>query len=216
VHCEQCGHVLSASAKFCSECGTKVQRDLPYASTAADRIPDDQPIMVLRPRFIPWVTLVSVLPVQLFMTLWATLFCGGFSMAGIKFIQRYVPFRIPDGFTFIFWGCVAFFGLPLATFFNKWRSYAKTEYRFYADRMEYFEGFFVIQQKTIYYRDVREVLLKKGMVQRRYNLGTVILATLASPTDTTQPGIRVADIEGPDNLYEEIKSLVRTARGRTV
>ena len=222
MFCDQCGNPLNAGARFCSACGAAVgagggSATLPYAHTAADQVADEQPLMVLRPRFIGWVTAMSVVPIQLFMTVWAGGFCGGFSTAGVQGLKSLgLGSAIPSWFPFVFFACLAFFGIPGVVYLSKKRSYARTEYRFFADRLEYFEGFLTIQQKTIDYRFVQEVTVQKGLVQRRYGLGTIVLATPATGTEsgTSRSGIRVADVEDPDTVYEEVRRLVREAQKR--
>jgi membrane protein YdbS with pleckstrin-like domain len=117
----------------------------------------------------------------------------------------------------VFWATAAFVGIPLVTYVTKRRSYARTEYRFFRDRLEYFRGSVTVQQKAIDYRSVVEVDLRKGPVQRRYGLGTIILAT--PPTEYTNRGrklggIHITDVPDPDGLYEELKRLVKNAKDR--
>jgi membrane protein YdbS with pleckstrin-like domain len=182
---------------------------LDYASSAAPVIDDDRPVLVLRPRFIGWATLLTVLPIQLFMTFWAGGFCGGFSTVFTRFLFRggRPPFSL-----FIFWGAVAFFGIPLVTYFSKKRGYARTEYRFYPNRLEYFEGFLNIEQKTVIYHNIHRVDLHRGVVQRRYGLGTIILGTPSDAMYTrgSRPsGIRLTDIEDAERVYGYVKELIQ-------
>lgn len=73
----------------------------------------------------------------------------------------------------------------------------------------------------IKYKDVKEVTLRKGILQRSYGLGTIYLATLATgSTSSFNPfyalgfgnvsasGVGVRDILNPDEVYEKIKGLV--------
>ena len=110
------------------------------------------------------------------MTVWAGGFCGGFSSLGLRFISKALHINALPVSPFIFWGAAAFFGIPLVGYFGKRASYAKAEYRFYHDRLEYYEGFLNMQHRTVPYRNVFEVDLRKGPVQQQYNLGTLILS----------------------------------------
>ncbi len=222
MFCEKCGQSLGTDANFCSHCGARVTAPaavptISYATSPADRISEDQPIYVLRPTFIGWVTALSVLPIQIFMTIWAGGFCGGFSTLGMKGLQAVgLGGVLPPWFPFVFFACLAFFGIPGVVYFGKMRTYARTEYRFYPNRLEYYEGFLNIQQKSILYRNVQEVTLRKGLIQRRYNLGTIVLSV---PADMIagrglRGGIQVADIEAPDDVYEAVKKLIRDAQAR--
>jgi Bacterial PH domain len=76
---------------------------------------------------------------------------------------------------------------------------------------------------VIKYKDIKEVTLRKGILQRGYGLGTIYLATLATgSTSSFNPfyalgfgnvsasGVGVRDILNPDEAYEKIKGLVET------
>jgi membrane protein YdbS with pleckstrin-like domain len=95
----------------------------------------------------------------------------------------------------------------------KKRTYEKTEYRFYKNRLEYYEGFFNIEEKSISYDRITEVGLRKGILQRQYGLGTITLSTPATGVSANRAGrsgIRVADIENPDEIYTEVKRLIKS------
>jgi len=174
--------------------------------------PGNGPQFSLRPVFIGWTTLLVQLPIQLFLTVWSGGFFGGFGRTLLGLEGR-TPF--------IFFGALAFFGVPLFTYFGKKLNYARTEYKFFADRLEFEEGFFTINRKVITLHNVKEVTLRKGILQRLYGLGTVYLATIAtgsSPAanpfgalgfgNVSASGISVRDIPDPDAAYDRIKALV--------
>lgn len=133
---------------------------------------------------------------------------------------------------FIIFGAIGFFGVPAVAYLGKKLNYSRTEYRFFADHLEFEEGFFSINEKVIRYRDVREVTLHKGMFQRLYGLGTIYLATLATGTSSwgnnsgsfnpfnalgfgnvSASGVSVRDIPDPDQMFEKIRQLVDAQRG---
>jgi uncharacterized membrane protein YdbT with pleckstrin-like domain len=169
----------------------------------------------VRPVFIGWIVLLMQLPFQLFFTFWSGGFFGG----------MFHSFIGPQGSApFIFFGGLAFFGVPLVAYFGKKLNYARTEYRFYADRVELEEGFFTINRKVINFANVKEVTMRKGIFQRMYGLGTVYLATLATgSTSSANPfyalgfgnvsasGVSVRDIADPDQAYERIREIVDAA-----
>ncbi len=169
----------------------------------------------LRPVFIGWITLLIQLPFQLFFTIWSGGFFGGMlsSFAGVSG-------RAP----FIIFGALAFFGVPLIAYVGKKLNYARTEYRFYPDRVEFEEGFFTINRKVINFSSVKEVTLRRGIFQRVYGLGTIYLATLATGStpganafaalgfgNVSASGVSVRDITEPDQAYDRIRALVDAA-----
>ena len=168
----------------------------------------------LKPVFVGWIALLVQLPLQLFVTLWAGLFFGGMtSTTGI--------FGRNSPWPFMLFGALAFFGILLVAFFGKKLNYGQTEYQFYDDHLELQEGFFSINRKLVKYSAVREVTLRKGILQRACGLGTIYLATLATGSsqgnniffalgfgNVSASGVGVRDIRDPDQAYEKIKALV--------
>ncbi|HYP09857.1 MAG TPA: hypothetical protein VEQ86_00060, partial [Xanthobacteraceae bacterium] len=113
----------------------------------------DNVAFTARPVFVGWITLLLQLPIQLFLTLWAGGFFGGLT-SSLPLFERgsWAPF--------LFFGGIAFFGIPAIAYFGKKLNYSRTEYRFFHNRLEFEEGFFSINKKVIKYRDVKEVTLR--------------------------------------------------------
>lgn len=166
------------------------------------------PKFVLIPRFIPLVTILSILPLQLFFTVWGGGFFGGFGMFAVQALEL----DLPKWFTFVFFAMVFFLGIPILTYFASTRTYAKTEFRFFPDKLEYYEGFFAIEEKTIPYKNITEVNLRRGILQRKYGLGTIVLSTPATgfASGRARSGIRIYDIENPELNYQKIKNMVES------
>jgi hypothetical protein len=188
------------------------------------------PEFSVRPVFIGWITFLIQLPLQLFFTIWCAGFFGGMLQAsGFLFgAPRLAGIQLP----FIVFGAIGFFGVPAVAYLGKKLNYSRTEYRFFADHLEFEEGFFSINEKVVRYRDVKEVTLHKGIFQRMYGLGTIYLATLATGTspwgynsggfspfgalgfgNVSASGIVVRDISDPDRTFEKIRQIVDAQRG---
>ena len=183
----------------------------------------ERPVFTLRPVFVGWIAFLVQLPAQLFLTVWAGGFFGGFwttLVLGYNRVTSYAPF--------IFFGSLAFIGVPLVAYLGKKLNYARTDYRFYRDRLEFEEGFFTINKKVIKFRDVKEVTLRKGILQRTQGLGTIYLATLATGSSSmsnpfaalgfgnvSASGVNVRDVTQPDEVYEKVRSLVDSCNERT-
>jgi uncharacterized membrane protein YdbT with pleckstrin-like domain len=106
-------------------------------------------------------------------------------------------------------------------YLGKKLNYSQTEYRFYSDRLEFDEGFLTVSKKVIKFRDVRETSLRKGVLQRTCDLGSIYLATLATGSgqgtnlfvslglsNVSASGIVVRDISEPDVTFERVRKLV--------
>ena len=169
-------------------------------------------IFSLRPVFVGWIALLVQLPIQLFFTVWSGGFFGGLA-SSIWFV--------PGISSFVFFGVCAFVGIPLVAYFGKKLNYSRTEYSFFSDRLEFEEGFFSRNRKVVKYRDVKEVTLREGILQRSVGLGTIYLATLATGSgpsnnpffslgfgNVSASGIAVRDVQNPGEVYDKIRKLV--------
>jgi uncharacterized membrane protein YdbT with pleckstrin-like domain len=171
-------------------------------------------MFTVRPVFVGWIALLCQLPFQLFFTVWSGGFFGGM-ISSLNIFPRnsWAPFLL--------FGGLAFFAFPLVTYFGKKLNYARTEYKFSNDRLEFEEGFFTINEKVVRYRDIKEVTLRKGFLQRLYNLGTIYLGTGVTGSSTrpnvfnalgfgnvSASGVGVCDIANPDATFERIRGMV--------
>lgn len=214
MYCTQCGSDIGEEAKFCPACGTAQSPGHVGTTTAvkeaepAPAVDYSEPVLVIKPVFIPWVNIAGIVPVQIFMTIWGGGFFGGFSMFAVKALGL----NLPTWFTFVFFGALFFFGIPFLTYFAAKRTTKETEYRLYTDRLEYAEGFWTAEQKSIKYTDIKEVHLRRGIVQRKYGLGTVQLSTASasamSSSNRAFSGIRLHNIPNVEEVYEKVKELV--------
>lgn len=210
MFCSQCGQSVADDARFCPNCGQAVDASDVSASpgpAVVDRGDRDKVLLSYRPVFVPKVTFLTVLPFGLFFGLW----CGGFlgipgAMLGV------IAFDNPAlGISLaVVGGLIGLFGMPMLFYVAKQRTYARTEYRFYRDRLEYAEGFWTAEQKTIPLDRISEVSLRIGVIQKQYNLGTIYLATPATGAGEGQSrsGIRLTDIPEPEQVYKDIKALL--------
>lgn len=203
MFCSKCGKELADGARFCASCGAPVSGTQNVATQEADT---GEPLLVLRPHFIGWVTALSVLPIQLFMTVWGAGFLGGFGL----FAVQGLGLPLPPWFTFVFFGCLFFLGIPLLVYTAKKRTYAQTEYRFFRNRLEYAEGFWTAENKTIKYDKVTETAMRRGIIQRKYGVGTIFLATPATgfQQGRARSGIQIRDVEEPEKVYGMVEKLI--------
>ena len=172
--------------------------------------------IIERPKFVGRIVLLTQLPTQLFMTFWAGAFLGGMTRSFLG-IQGQAPFR--------FFGLLAFCVIPCVAYIGKKLNYSQTSYSFFEDRIEFEEGYFSRNRKVVMYRDVLEVSLRRGVLQRSCGLGTIYLGTLATgseaksnsfPTlgfgNVSASGIGIKDIVEPDAAYARIRRMVADAK----
>ena len=150
------------------------------------------------------------IPIFLFLGIWGGLFFGGFSQVFLQFVDVGIPTWVP----FVFFGAVFALVLPFVSYRVNRKTYERTEYTFYADKLDYYEGFFTVEEKTIALHRVTEVNLRKGIFQSKHGLGTILLSTPATSAGTgrASSGIRIHDVENPDENYKRIKELVERSQ----
>ena len=204
MYCRKCGQEMQNDSSFCSACGTAVGES-PRTVVQESNIP----VLSLKPVFIPWAVMLAILPLHVFMTIWGGGFFGGFSM----FAVQALGIKLPPGTTFVFFGMLFFFAIPIITYTTQKKTYAKTEYRFYQTKLDYYEGFFTTEEKTIDYKNITEVNLVKGIIQKKYGLGTVVLSTPATgfAHGRARSGIRIHDIPNAEQVYQQVKGLIQRA-----
>lgn len=166
--------------------------------------------MVLQPIFVPFLQVVGHVPIFLFLGIWGGLFFGGFSQVFLPFAS----FTIPTWLPFVFFGLLFALVLPFVSYSVNRKTYARTQYAFHRDRLDYHEGFFTVEEKTIPLDRITEVHLRKGPLQSRYGLGTILLSTPATTVASgpAAAGIRLHDVPDPDEIYRRIRALIDAAR----
>lgn len=210
---------------FCSKCGNKTDDRDPYCRYCGARIEmtenglkenpsfaykkEQNPVFSIQPQFKPTLILMTVFPFQLFASIWGAFFFGGLLSPVFRTLYATEsPFEIQ-----FICGIILFITIPAVYYYVTKKNYSKSWYRFYPDKLEFYEGFFVIQEKTIKYKNITELNLRRGFLQRRYGLGTIIISTPATGFSRGRAvsGIRIKDIQEPEIAYIRIKEMVDKA-----
>ena len=136
---------------------------------------------------------------------------GKFFGGAVTSLDIFDP-RVP----FLFFGVLAFFGIPLVAYFCENLNYESTEHNFYADHAV--RRFLTIHRKVIKLTELKEVTLRKGILQRLHGLGTIhfITSAIGAPSYTVPFAAlgfgnalaNVCDISNPDETHERIRTLV--------
>jgi hypothetical protein len=145
MYCRKCGHEMQNDSNFCPGCGAAIGEP-PQAAIRES----NTPVLSLKPVFVGWAVMMSVLPIQIFMTLWGGGFFGGFSTFAVKAID---------------------------------------------------------------YKNITEVNLVRGIIQKKYGLGTIVLSTPATgfASGRSRSGIRIQDIPNAEQVYQQVKGLIQRA-----
>ena len=180
-------------------------------------ISDEAPI-ILKPKFLTLVVFLKAIPGAVFLALFGgiTVMMLSPMMTGIITVGDDADINMAVMMFTV--GALTFFILPLIlVIWYKKTALGHIEYRIFPNRIEYFEGFFTVEQKTIKFADVTEIYLRKGMLQKRKNLGSIFLMSkgmmvpMLGMMKGGLPGAMILrDIEDPDAIYQQLKQLKDT------
>jgi uncharacterized membrane protein YdbT with pleckstrin-like domain len=200
---------MQNDSEFCEGCGA------PAGETVRPTAFESHvPVLTLKPVFVPWAAMLAMIPLHVIVTVWGGGFLGGFSM----FAARAVGLDIPGWASFAVFGVLFFVGIPIVTYTAREKLYARTEYRFFQNRLDYSEGLFTAEEKSVDYKNITDVNLIRGIVQKKHGLGTIVLSTPVNGTGAglARSGIRVQDIPNTDQVYEQVKGLIRSVASAPV
>jgi len=199
MYCHNCGIEVGTESLYCPSCGTS-QIDTPGTTGGRD------PMVIIKPFFTPLNIFVSIIPLQLFFTLW-----GGvvFGIAAF-FLFQYFEIAADPWMAAIVIAGIFFVVTPVVAMYLMVQRYSRTEYRFYAERLDYHEGFYATDEKTIGFEHILEVSLIRGFWKRLFNLGTIILSTAATGDrlGPSRSGIRIPDVQWPGETYRKIRRII--------
>lgn len=138
------------------------------------------PVETYRPRFVLWTSFLAQLPLQLFFSFWAGGFVGGLLHTLLPGVSAALSELTGSPFKAI--GVLVLIGFPLVSLSVKALNYANTTYQVLADRLVIEEGFLTQHRKEIALSSIREVSLRRSVLQRMVGLGSVYVATQATGT----------------------------------
>jgi membrane protein YdbS with pleckstrin-like domain len=181
------------------------------------------PVKVIKPRFSLGLQLLRtyINPIYYFLSFWSagmmTAFVGDFLPT---FLVDFVAIFFPENKYFLATLCfttIICLGIaPMLFLLYKKLTYQKTEYRIFEHRVEYTDNFLSEEWKTLTYKRVVEVHLRKGFIQKLFGLGSIFLEIPASSSEGSsgswwegsRNGIDMADIDNSEEVYHFIKDFV--------
>ncbi len=100
---------------------------------------------------------------------------------------------------------ILFSVIMFIVFLFKRASLRRTEYKFYSNKVEYYEGFLVKNRKTINYDRITNIGQRKGIIEGLFGLGTVFIDTAGSSAKGHELSMRY--LENPDQTYYWISNV---------
>ncbi len=85
-------------------------------------------------------------------------------------------------------------GIPIFFFYM---NLTNTEYRFFNDRIEYYEGWLTINRHTISYEKVTDIVMRKSIWDRLFNTATIGIVTAG----TFSGSVYLPYLNEPERIY---------------
>jgi hypothetical protein len=172
-----------------------------------------------RPQFVLWTSFLAQLPFHLFMSFWTGGFFGGVLTTLFPGATRALPAGFGNPFLLV--GLATLVLFPIVTLSLKSLNYRSTTYRLRPDRIEIEEGFLTQHHKEILFSSIREISLRRGVLQQLVGLGSVYVATTATgqgaswsssavlgATSTFGSGAMLMDLPDSEAVYAQLRGLV--------
>jgi uncharacterized membrane protein YdbT with pleckstrin-like domain len=172
-----------------------------------------------RPRLVLWTSFLMQLPLQLFISFWAGGFIGGLLTTLFPVVAAALSARF--GSPFLLVGLATLVLFPLVTLCVKSLNYRNTIYRLCSDRVEIEEGFLTQHRKEILFSSIREISLRRGILQRLAGLGSIYVGTAATgqgaswsvsailgATSTFKSGAMLMDLVDYEAAYAQMRESI--------
>jgi membrane protein YdbS with pleckstrin-like domain len=155
----------------------------------------------LKPKIVFWMVALPALPISLFLSVWATGFFGGFGFAILSAV-----FHLNFSFIyFLIFFVILFITINFLILFVAYNTAKKTEYRFYEDKIEYFEGFMARERKTMFYNRIVDISSREGIIEKKYGLGTIVLET----PGLGRGSLIITGVENPERWYKWLSAKIK-------
>ena len=102
--------------------------------------------------------------------------------------------------------------LPIIFIFTTFMNLRAREYRFFNDRVEFYEGFINIHRSIARYDRVTDVSFSRSIWDRYFKTGNIRLNTAGS----TWHAINVSHITNSEKIYEQVQGILKRYSGRGV
>lgn len=142
----------------------------------------------LKPVFIDSIMLLRHIPLKIILTPWLSLILIVICLRIDSDVD--IGFIAPTIFSFAI--------ISIAVFVCNHKQYDNTRYDLFDDRLEIITGLLSIQKRTILIKNIREVTVHQGVLQKRYGLGDIYLNASAI-------SVNIIDVKNPEDIYHKIK-----------
>jgi uncharacterized membrane protein YdbT with pleckstrin-like domain len=131
--------------------------------------------------------------------------------AGLSALPATLLFGYP---LFVFIGLVflpvLFITLVLFVSYLMHLSYRRTRFILESDRVIYTNDFITTTVHEIKYKNIKEIILHQGVLQKYFGLGTVELLTHATASPNQSSGLKVYNVKDPFKVHALLKEHMDT------
>jgi len=206
MYCINCGKKNLDNAKFCEECGNRItSRDEEIAREDNEVLLSIKPVFnkkyqIIKSSLLSW-------PILLFFFLMSPL------ISALQFFISEARYKSEEADKIAVMLGICFLAVTLlyvilvcVVIFIRKRDIGCTKYDFYRTKLVYRNSFFYTVEKEVKYKYIREVLIQQGIVEKKFDLGTIALYTNAETGSNS--GIIMSNLENSQEYYKEIKKII--------
>lgn len=192
MFCSNCGNQLEDIAKFCDKCGAPTGAVAEKNSEVKEKQPDNEVKLLVKPTF-KWLyfmfpTLLLILGLEI-----ANIILASSTHKWIFMLYAQIP-------------CLIIFFISLIVVWFKKKQLENMEYAFYNTKVIYKDSFLNKAEKEVKYKNIRECVLSRRVVNRIFKQGVVVMYTNAESGFVN--GICIPFLNDSEEIYRNIKELI--------
>lgn len=206
MFCIKCGKKNLDNAKFCEECGSRI-------TSKEDEFPqeDNEVLLSITPVFNSRYQIIksSLLswPILLFFSLmWPIISAFVIFITEIRYESEEANKIAVMLGVCVFVVILLYVILVCAVIWLRKKDIYCTKYDFYRTKLVYRNSFFYTLEKEVKYKYIREVLIQQGILEKKFDLGTIALYTNAETG--SRSGIIMSNLENSQEYYKQIKKII--------
>ena len=185
MYCENCGIKLEENANFCGNCGNEI------INKTIEKIEDNEILLTVKPTFNYDYNMFPYIIVYMIVALMGSMISS--------LISKYIVFLFLIGSFLIFLGI-----MWLKTTIKK-KEYENISFDFYKTKVKFKDDYLIKIEKEVNYKNMKEIIMTQTYMQKKYNLGNIILYTNVEGYGSS---IAIANVENVQTIYNKIKKII--------
>lgn len=192
MFCSNCGNQVEDIAKFCDKCGAPTGATADRNSEVREKQPDNEVKLLVKPTF-KWLYFMFPTLLLIFGLEIANIILVSYTHKGMFMLYGQIP-------------CLIIFFISLIVVWFKKKQLENMEYAFYNTKVIYKDSFLNKAEKEVKYKNIRECVLIRRIVNRIFKQGIVVMYTNAESGFIN--GICIPFLNNSEEIYRNIKELI--------